>query len=234
MGVQATAGFCSECAAYVWLREDGSCQHGHPPSAVSWSYEVRGPVAQQPHVSDATRRPGSKRRLILAIVLCAVVALCLVTAGVIVVDPLIGKVMRLSGEWRGRLSTDYPGWKFKRFDVGGSTADDSKTAWTFSLVPPGRDFAVGVVYLKGGDGVWASQDDILRPGGPYHDRAESLLDYLERNYAEQGKHVASVTSTVDGGAIVSWNKTGGAGPLTWNSNGSDELTYDETASTWSR
>jgi hypothetical protein len=233
MGVQATAGFCSECATYVWLREDGSCQHGHPPSAVSGSYEVWQPVAQQTQAPDASRRPKSRRRLVLAIVLGAVVALGLITAGVIVVSPIVGKVIRLSGEWKGRLNTDYPGWKIKRFDVGSSTVEGSKTAWTFTLVPPGRDFTVGVVYLKGDDGIWASQDDILRPGGPYHERAESLLDYLERNYAEQGRHIVSVSSTLDGGALVSWDKSGGVGPVAWNSNGSDELTYDETAGTWS-
>lgn len=37
------AGHCSECAANVWLTEDGGCVNGHPASAVSGTYEVDTP-----------------------------------------------------------------------------------------------------------------------------------------------------------------------------------------------
>jgi hypothetical protein len=34
------AGWCAECGAYSWLREDGGCVKGHPPSAISGVYET--------------------------------------------------------------------------------------------------------------------------------------------------------------------------------------------------
>lgn len=36
----ARAGFCSECSATVWVRDDGSCERGHPASSVSGVYET--------------------------------------------------------------------------------------------------------------------------------------------------------------------------------------------------
>jgi len=36
----ARAGFCSECGANAWLREDGSCDKGHPSSCISGTYDA--------------------------------------------------------------------------------------------------------------------------------------------------------------------------------------------------
>lgn len=34
------AGYCKECKKNVWIREDGSCQFGHPPSAIVYTYDT--------------------------------------------------------------------------------------------------------------------------------------------------------------------------------------------------
>lgn len=37
------AGYCKECSKNIWLKEDGSCENGHPPSYISniYSHEVK-------------------------------------------------------------------------------------------------------------------------------------------------------------------------------------------------
>lgn len=36
----AKAGYCKECGTNVWLKDDGSCEQGHPASGVSDVYEA--------------------------------------------------------------------------------------------------------------------------------------------------------------------------------------------------
>jgi hypothetical protein len=40
----AKAGYCAQCGANVWLREDGGCINGHDASQVSNVYEAQMPT----------------------------------------------------------------------------------------------------------------------------------------------------------------------------------------------
>jgi uncharacterized RDD family membrane protein YckC len=51
----ATAGWCSDCNANVWVGPDGGCEHGHPRSSLRGLYEVQAtngqdavPIGTQP------------------------------------------------------------------------------------------------------------------------------------------------------------------------------------------
>jgi hypothetical protein len=55
-GNMARAGYCSECGANAWLREDGSCVNGHAASCISGVYDA----AQEP--ASAALQPGATRR----------------------------------------------------------------------------------------------------------------------------------------------------------------------------
>jgi hypothetical protein len=64
------AGFCEQCNAQVWLREDGSCVNGHPAEQVSAVFEAVPAGAVQP-----ATRPSPLPWIIAGIALIAVVAL---------------------------------------------------------------------------------------------------------------------------------------------------------------
>lgn len=42
------AGYCKECKKNVWLKEDGTCQFGHPSSGISYTYETQPGKTSQP------------------------------------------------------------------------------------------------------------------------------------------------------------------------------------------
>lgn len=59
------AGYCSECGAKVQLREDDSCEHGHPAASISRRYYAAPTAA---HVESAQAKPPRRKRSRAAIV----------------------------------------------------------------------------------------------------------------------------------------------------------------------
>jgi hypothetical protein len=133
-------------------------------------------------------------------------------------------------EWGQRIAVDYPGFRIVDFNMNASQQTSTgETKWRFVLVPPGRDFEVGVIY-KSTDGQPAiPQDDVLRPGGRFHGRAASLLDVVQLRYAQQGRDV-SISNDPAGVVTVNWVKLGWLGK-SWR-DGTDTLTFDEVGRSW--
>jgi len=228
----AKAGYCEQCQANVWLREDGGCEHGHPASAVSNVYESV-PVAQPPANESETPAPVSKKWRWW--ILVAVVLAILVIGGVVfaAARPLLSKGASVASEWQTRIADDYPGWKTVAFNVRSFTGSDgSETAYSFGLKPPGRDFSVGVVYLSKDGGKAISQDEVFRPAGRFNDRADSLLDYIDQNYVAEGRDVVAVDSDQTGKVSVQWIKVKAFGPFSSRVGSFDDLEYDEASGTW--
>lgn len=229
----ATAGYCAGCQTNVYLTASGGCPNGHPPESISDEYEVPAPIE---HVVPAAPIPTPKKRrygVIVAIVLAlCVLALCAIVATVLV--PLIGQSGQIAGEWRERLERDYPGWRpvgFNARSFAGSSG--TVTEYNFALVPPDREFPVGVVYTSQRGEQPRCQDEYFRPAGCYHDRSESLLDYVEREYVAAGKGVASLLTENDGLVTVNWVMHSRVGSLSTGVGGYDQLEYDEDSGRWS-
>lgn len=196
---------------------------------VSGVYEVdRDPGA----LSPPPRTP--KRRVPLAAVVAAVVvALGLCGLVAVVVRPLVGKGASAAGEWRTRLAKDYPRWRQVSFDVRSfSGSGGSTTTYTFGLVPPDRDFSVGVLYESVDGQPPVAKDEVLRPDGAFNDRAESLLDLIESTYVERGDQVASVVSDASGVVTVSWLKVRRFGPFSSRFGSFDEVVFEEATDSW--
>jgi hypothetical protein len=229
----ARAGYCASCQADVWLNEDGSCQNGHPSEDVSAVREVE-PVAPEPIPDAHTPKPKRRGLLVGGAIAVVLVVLGLCAAIVLLGMPLAKQGSAATDEWTARLAKDYPGWKVAGFNVRSfSGSGGSQTEYAFSLVPPGRDFTVGVVY-KSEDGKPAvSQDEMLRPGSQYNSRAKALLDFIEKTYVSQGRDVVSVTTDPDGSATVNWQKVTQILFFTSRVGSFDRLSYDEGSGTWS-
>jgi hypothetical protein len=229
------AGFCAECGENVWLRADGSCERGHSATSVSRQYDSPAP-AESVIESEPLTGPKPKRRRILVAgaVALVVVLIALCGAGAALLRPLANKGSSAASEWSARLSEDYPGWKQVGFNVRSfSGTGGSETTYDFSLIPPGRDFAVGVTYKSSDGASPVSQDEVFRSGGAFADRSSSLLDYIDANYAQNGRDVTSVASDAKGEAIVTWRKVSGFLFFTWTTGSFDELSYNEGARAWS-
>lgn len=224
----AKAGFCEQCQANVWLLEDGGCEHGHPQSAVTNVYEA-GVTAEPP-------APGPKKRRwwILAVVVGALLLSLLIgVAAVTAMKPLMSQGTAVAAEWQTRIAEDYPGWQIVGFNVQSfSGTGGSETTYSFGLRPPDRDFAVGVVYVSRDGSEATSMDEVFRPAGRFNERADSLLDYIDRHYVTQGRDVASVDSDSSGRVRVEWVKTGRVGPFSSTVGSFDELEYDEASDMW--
>lgn len=54
----AVAGWCGQCAAFVWVKPDGSCANGHATGDVSNTYET-DPASQAPAAAPASANAGS-------------------------------------------------------------------------------------------------------------------------------------------------------------------------------
>ena len=92
------------------------------------------------------------------------------------------------------METDYPGWSQTTYGGGCTpTRVGSTHYYRIVLVPPERDFPVGVLYLAQGDGPFVVQDEVLRPDGALHERSDILLNYLEENYVDKQLAVTVVT-----------------------------------------
>jgi len=231
----AKAGFCTECGANVWLRADGSCERGHPAASVSGQYDSPAPVGAVIE-SESVTNPKPKRRTIFVAgaVALVIVLIALCGLGAAVLRPLANKGSSVASEWSARLTKDYPGWKQVGFNVRSfSGSGGSETTYDFSLIPPGRSFPVGVTYKSSGGASPVSEDEVFRSGGVFADRSSSLLDYIDANYVQKGRDVASVTSDAKGGATVTWRKVSGFLFFTVNTGSFDELTYSEGAQAWS-
>ncbi len=134
------------------------------------------------------------------------------------------------------VETDYPGWSQTTYEWGlyADSNVGSTHYYRIVLVPPERDFPVGVLYLAQGDGSFVVQDEVLRPDGALHERSDTLLDYLEENYVDKQIAVTVVTSDANGYARVGWIDPADAGFTeeedTWQTK--DVLKYDETDEEW--
>lgn len=149
--------------------------------------------------------------------------------------PLMKQGSTVAGEWQQRLDGDYPGWKSVGFNVNTiSGSGGAKTTYAFGLVPPGRDFPIGVTYVSEDGGPATSHDQVFRIGGADSEGAQALLDLLESRYARQGKNILSVESETDapGVVVVTWRKTTGVPFFTWSTGSYEELTYDPDAREW--
>lgn len=229
----ARAGFCSRCQANVWLLEDGTCQNGHPASSVSGVYESEPPQASAPEAANQPARPKSRRFLVVGIGVLVLVALGLCGLVGSVIRPLIGTGASVASQWQNRLAKDYPGWKAVGFNTRSfSGSGGSETRYSFTLIPPDREFSVAVVYVSKDGRPAASQDEVFRPAGKFNDRSDALLDFIDENYVKQHRSVASVTSTPDGSATVDWVRVRRVGPFSSRVGSFDELTYDEATGQW--
>jgi len=219
------AGFCRQCDRYVWVSAQGECQFGHPASMVHSVYET------PPAAIDASA-PCSPSTAWATWVVAGAVVLGLVFASLAVYgiatwvasgrDTPVGSAVSVPDTWRARAAKDYPGWRvvgFESFELEESD-DPPETDYVVRMVPPGRDFSVGVMYVSRQGREPYSTDDILRTAGPKHSLAPSLLDYLERNYVARDKIVEWVESESSGDAFVNWS------PATSNDEGGfDELIF---------
>jgi hypothetical protein len=124
-------------------------------------------------------------------------------------EPLVGAGAEVTAEWEERLAVDYPDWVVLELTTrSGWYEGRSYTYYTFTMMPPDRDFPVGLVYVANSGGTPQPKDKILRPAGEYASRAEALLDFLEAEYVADDKEVTSVSTLVDGSALVAWRPIG--------------------------
>ena len=227
------AGYCSECQANVWLTEEGSCVAGHPASCLSGIYDAQEAVSPVEPTHEV--QPGPKRRgmwWLLAAVLVIVLVGCGLVASA-VMPRLASKGAGIADEWKTRLSKDYPGWTPVGFNVRSfKGADGSETTYHFTLVPPDAEFSVPVVYVATDGAPPVSQDEILRPAGRFHDRSDSLLDYINVSYYAKGKSTVAVSSDANGNVTVEWIRVKKFGPFSSRYGSFDELTYDEATREW--
>jgi hypothetical protein len=250
----AKAGYCEVCQANVWLQEDGSCQRGHAPQCISRPFEADVPPA--PVGQTAAPAGGSNRTAIvvvavaLALVLACGLSVTAVSAIALWVIPAVSSQVDqspsangaseapqpdapITGEWKSRLATDYPGWRGVGFHVDAESAvTGPETTYTFTLLPPGRDFPVAVEYKSIGGGPALSQDEVLRSGAQYNQLASALLDYLEAYMVDKGRADLTVTSDQTGIVTVTWQ----GGDLEAGSQASedsfDTLSFDEATGVW--
>lgn len=229
------AGYCSVCGANVWLRDDGTCENGHSAEHVSQTYEAEAALPEPPTAAPTSQHKRSNRRVIIAVVAAVLVVLLGVCAiASFALRPFIGQGARMASEWNTRLEEDYPGWQKVGFNVrsfSGSTG--AQTTYNFGLIPPDRDFAVGVTYVSMDGGAPVCEDEILRPGSEFNDRADSLLDFIDDTYVAEGKNVGAVVSDSDGSATVNWQKVTKIGFFSSTVGSYDELSYDEATDSWS-
>lgn len=227
------AGFCASCQADVWLSDDGCCQNGHPATDITGIREAE-PVEPTSLPQVKAAKPRRRGLLIGGVVAVVLVVLGLCAAVAFLATPLAKQGAAATSEWKARLAKDYPGWQMVSFNVRTfSNSSGSETDYAFGLVPPGRDFAVGVVYTSTGGEPAVSQDLMLRPGSQYNDRATALLDFIEKAYIAQGREVVSVTTESDGSATVTWQKVTTIAFFTSRVGSFDRLAYDESTGTWS-
>lgn len=222
------AGYCATCSAYVWVAGDGSCQYGHPASGVTGIYEADPLI--EPLASSPSRRSRAVY-VVIAVLVFLSVGLC-VAAG-FAIRPLFDSGVGMTGEWRSRLAADYPGWRQVSFYVRSLPGEDGgETIYDLGLIPPGRDFAVGVRYrsIKGEKPM--CRDDVLRPGSYYSARADALLDFLDATYAKQDKRIVAAETWADGSVVVEWVETTQLGPFSSRVGDYDSLEFDESTGTW--
>ena len=234
----AKAGYCASCGTDVWLDEDGCCPSGHPAediSAVRDAEPVQPLVPEAPAVAEGSTPKPKRRGLFIGIgiaIVVIVLGLCATIA--LIASPLMKQGAAATDEWKARLAKDYPGWQMAGFNIRTFTGSGgAETEYDFTLIPPGRTFAVGVVYLSQGSGQAVSQDEVLRPGSQYSDRATALLDFIDTTYIKKGRSVTSVTSDSEGAVTVSWLKTTQIGPFSSRVGSYDKLSYDESSGIWS-
>lgn len=225
------AGHCRECGTNVWLTPQGGCVNGHPAGSITGAYEAEDPIAAP---SRPAHDPKRRRRttLVVAGVIAALLVACSLL-GALVVVPLVGQGTALAEEWQVRLAEDYPGWETANFNVRTFSGEgESQTEYSFMMIPPDRDLAVGVVYVSKGEEPAESCDEVFRKDGAYNDSSEPLLDYLERSYVDAGKSITSVTSDSNGRVTVNWIKESRVGIVSSRVGSFDELEYDEASGTW--
>jgi len=236
----ATAGYCEQCRAYVWVAPDGSCQFGHPASGVTRVHEVAPDDAMPAEVAPSAASGSGPRRWLGWIVGgAAVVLVVTVTLGVLGVLAL-SRAAKLDGPavpgpWKTRVSSDYPGWRpidFESFPFPQSD-DPPETDYIVQVMPPGESYNLGVMYQSNKGGAPRSDDEILRPAGSLHRLSGSLLAYLQRAYIARGKRVVFVTSTSDGIVLVNWELA--SSPASSGASGNvDSLDYDESTGVWTQ
>ncbi|PKQ38707.1 MAG: hypothetical protein CVT59_01055 [Actinobacteria bacterium HGW-Actinobacteria-1] len=230
----AKAGFCEQCQANVWLNDDGGCEHGHSHDSVSNVYEVDAAVDPTAPEAIQTLTPKKRRWWVFAIVAAVLVVLVMGGAAVALLKPLVSQSTQVAAEWQARIAEDYPGWTIVGFNVSTFSGNgNSETTYSFGLKPPDRDFAVGVIYVSENGGEAINQDEIFRPKGKYHGRADSLLDYIDKNYVQKGRTVSAVECDYSGTVTVEWAKSKQVGPFYSNVGSFDQLEYEASGDTWS-
>jgi hypothetical protein len=81
----ARAGFCSECSATVWVRDDGSCERGHPASSVSDVHEAEARPAPSPTAPGPDAQPPKRHTgVIIAVALAIAIPLACLVVGILV------------------------------------------------------------------------------------------------------------------------------------------------------
>ncbi len=195
--------------------------------------ESDGQVDASPDVAPESPKPRRRKLLVTLIVVGVLATLGIATGAGLLVARLARAGSEVTGEWEQRIAKDYPEWKMVGFNFRSfSGSSGSQTDYTISVVPPGRDFAVGVVYVSRNDGEAACKDEVLRPGGLYSTRSEALLDYIESNYVADGKGVSSVITERDGSVTVSWLRVKNYWVFSSRVGSFDVLEYDSDTDTW--
>lgn len=233
-GIMRKAGFCTTCQSNVWLNEDGTCLNGHPSTDITNVYGVDEVLPQSPVAGASSPKAPGRKALIVggAVVLLVLLGACALSA--VVLPKLVGKGSEIAAEWKDRLGEDYPGWRSVGFNARSFSGDGgTETEYSISMIPPDRDFSIGIIYRSRDGGSPVCEDFILRPGAKHNDRADALLDFIEKEYIAKDQGVTAVTSYSDGSATVTWQKVNKVGSFSSRIGSFDKLSYDEGTGTWS-
>ncbi|MDY0339621.1 MAG: hypothetical protein RBS17_00205, partial [Coriobacteriia bacterium] len=132
-----------------------------------------------------------------------------------------------------RFADDYPGWSVEGIRMHRSSRDGHRyTRYLMDGRPPEGRYIIGIAYTASDDEVEpVVTEDILRPGGPRREYAESLSDALSRYYYKQRKSIVCL-STTDGSAMVEWDEVRTFRLMQARRWGLDVLYYVESDGEW--
>ncbi len=230
------AGFCRQCGSNVWLTDDGRCLNGHPAADVTGVYEVDEATSQPTVAPLHAATPASARRrkpaIVITVAVLCVLALCGCVLAVVV--PLARRGTAVADEWKARVAEDYPGWRMVGFYAQAYTdSGESSVEYSVTMIPPGRDFPLTVIYRSEKGGNPSCQDEIFQSKGWYHERVGSMLDFVQSTYIDAGKSVSSIRSDRHGAVTVNWATKRQVGPVSSGVQSYDELEYDPNTGKWS-
>jgi len=131
-----------------------------------------------------------------------------------------------------KFSEEYPGWTVVDTGVRTNTEHTQPMKeYVITAVAPHHEFSVGIVYVSADGRPVNNTDRILRESGPFHTRAESLWEFLDTEYAAQGRTIVAVKTTHNGRVTVEWVNSTATGSAAQR-HVIDTAMRDETAHEW--